>query len=44
MQCFSLVIVQGDNSIHAYEYVNSDPPYLFGVAPFSCGSPHQVSE
>ena len=38
------VIPQGDNSIIAYEYVEDKEPYLFDVAPFSCGSPHQVRE
>ena len=34
---------QGDNTILAYEYVEDKKPYLFDVAPFACGSPHQVS-
>ena len=33
---------QGDNSIIAFEYVEDKKPYLFDVAPFVCGSPHQV--
>ena len=33
---------QGDNSIIAFEYVEDKEPYLFDVAPFLCGSPHQV--
>jgi coronin-7 len=32
---------KGDNSITAYEYVEDKEPYLFDVAPFACGSPHQ---
>jgi hypothetical protein len=35
--------LQGDTNIFAYEYVKSEAPYLFAVAPSSCGSSHQVS-
>ena len=38
------LIPQGDNSIIAYEYVEDKKPYLFDVAPFACGSPHQVRD
>ena len=27
----------------AYEYVEDKEPFLFDVAPFACGSPHQVN-
>ena len=37
------LIPQGDNSIIVYEYVEDKEPYLFDVAPFACGSPHQVT-
>jgi coronin-7 len=33
---------KGDNTIIAYEYVEDKEPYLFDVAPFACGSPHQA--
>ncbi|CAI8048905.1 Coronin-7 [Geodia barretti] len=40
--CLSMCLIpQGDNSIIAYEYVEDKEPYLFDVAPFACGSPHQ---
>ena len=39
---YGRVISQGDNSVIAYEYVEDKEPFLFDVAPFACGSPHQV--
>ncbi|CAI8054249.1 Coronin-7 [Geodia barretti] len=39
--CLVFLSGKGDNSIIAYEYVEDKEPYLFDVAPFACGSPHQ---
>ena len=36
------VNLQGDSVILAYEYVSNDPPCLFAVSSFNCGSAHQV--
>jgi coronin-7 len=40
--CLLFLSGKGDNSIIAYEYVEDKEPYLFDVAPFACGSPHQA--
>lgn len=39
---FHSLTIQGDAAILAYEYVSNDPPYLFAVSSFKCGSAHQV--
>ncbi|CAI8046122.1 Coronin-7 [Geodia barretti] len=40
--CLLFLSGKGDSSIIAYEYVEDKEPYLFDVAPFACGSPHQA--